>query len=105
MRLSRGMSTPAMRAMCSLRSRAVGNRQWAVEMHPRLPTAHCPLPRLSLSLLVPRVLADDPNHTVTANHLALFTARLDRCLNFHVTPGISCQQSAISHNEAPWRLT
>src|SRR2546422_721233 len=44
----------------------------------------CPF-YLSLSLLVTRVLADHENNAATADDLALFTHRLDRCSYFHGT--------------------
>src|SRR5687767_1554380 len=105
-RLSRGMSTPAMRAI--LLAPLAGNRQWTVSngrRNPRLPIADCRLPRSSLSLLVPRIFADDPDHAVAADHLALLTARLYRRLNFHVTPRKCCQQSAITLQPQRNRLT
>src|SRR3712207_388927 len=95
-RLSRGMSTPAIRAIArsARRQWAIGKGQWG-GVATRLPIAACPLP-LSLPLLVPRVLADDPDHAVAADHLALLAARFNRRLNFHDTPAISYQPSAIS---------
>src|SRR5262245_12481498 len=57
-RLSRGKSTPAMRAMS--------------------------VPRSALTLLVARVRADDPHDTLSADHLALLAPRLDRRSNLHL---------------------
>jgi len=55
-RFSRGMSTPEIRAMVTF---------------------------LALSLLVARVLADDLDSPVTADHLALLTDLLDAGSNLH----------------------
>src|ERR1700674_4048189 len=56
MRLSRGTSMPAIRAMCLL---------------------------LPLALLVLRVVADHAHDSMPADDLALLTATLDGCLYFH----------------------
>src|SRR5664279_6427640 len=60
------MSTPEMRATCSSFSRTPD-----------------PLPS-TLALLVARVLADDDDLPVPADHFALFTHRLDARSNLHV---------------------
>src|SRR5258706_10858181 len=67
--LSRGMSTPAMRA---------------IQIH-SLSRAHTirPYCQLTLALLVLRDLADHPQHAVSTDDLALFAARLDRCPDLH----------------------
>src|SRR3954454_8724525 len=57
-RFSRGMSTPAIRAMLNL--------------------------SLTLALLVPRVVADDAHRTVAANHLALVAHLFDRRPDLHL---------------------
>src|SRR5437867_9996509 len=59
--LSFGMSTPAIRATP-------------------------PSPILTLPLLVPRVLADDPHDAVAADDLAFLAARFHRRLNLHTPP-------------------
>src|ERR687893_783297 len=94
MRLSRGISTPAMRAM--LLAPLARNRESSVESGELItdPQSRFPARTLPLSLLVPRVLADDPDHAVAADHLAFLATRLYRCLNFHVTPLLLRQQSA-----------
>src|SRR5216110_1939216 len=59
-RLSRGRSTPAMRAMSSA-------------------------PLSTLALFVARVLADDPDHARAPHDLAVLAAHLDRRSDFHVS--------------------
>ena len=60
------------------------------DLYPLLPrdidssyARHLYLPS-ALPLLVARVLTDDPNHTVAANHLAFVTHRFDAWTNFHL---------------------
>src|SRR4051812_41680073 len=62
--LSRGMSTPEIRAML---------------LYP--PSGN----DLSLPLLMLRHFTDDPQHAVAADHLALVAAGLYRCPHFHIT--------------------
>src|SRR6266545_3680861 len=61
-RLSRGKSTPAMRAIS------------------RAPPARA----LALALLVARILADDPHHACAAHHLAVLAPHLDRHMGQHL---------------------
>ncbi len=42
--------------------------------------------RSALTLLVARILADHPNHTVALHNLAVAAHALNRCLYFHVIP-------------------
>src|SRR6185436_6967827 len=39
--------------------------------------------KLSLTLFVPRILADDPRHALTLDHLAVLAARFHRRTDFH----------------------
>src|SRR6266446_2430843 len=79
-RLSLGRSTPATRAMlCPLVSfigspRTAGPQPRDV-LRPALP--------LALSLLVPRILADDPHDAAPLDDLAVFAAHLDRWSDLH----------------------
>ena len=40
----------------------------------------------TLTLLVARILADHPDHTVALHNLAVAAHTLNRCLYFHVIP-------------------
>src|SRR6266850_2753904 len=52
-------------------------------------------PSLALTLLVLRILADHPHHTLAVDDLALIANFFDRCSNFH-KPAFSLQPSAVS---------
>src|SRR4026208_1465809 len=96
-RLSRGMSTPARRAMVASPGSVV--EVWCVAgARASNPRCHRPEPglgdalgllgcacRLALALLVARVrLADDHDAAVAADHLAVIADRLDAGIDLHV---------------------
>src|SRR5215470_2388441 len=86
-RFSLGRSTPATRAISLLalvRARALPAQFCSGGRHRRGPRRPPPN-SLPLSLLVPRVLADDPRDPLPLDDLAVLAAYLDRRPNFHIS--------------------
>src|SRR5262245_3056761 len=86
-RFSRGRSTPATLAIVRLRSsfeRRLCRRNPSWGRHRRGPSR--PPPTLSLTLLVPRVFADDAGDALPLDDLAVLAPRLHRRSNFHGSP-------------------
>src|ERR1700691_200200 len=92
--LLRGRSTPAIRAIVSLvlpavrcysfQLRGASHEQSFLARGSKLEAA------LSLTLLMFRVLADHPHHTLAVDDLALVTNFLYRCSYFHNCPAPGC---------------
>src|SRR6266540_2447230 len=86
-RFSRGMSTPAMRAIpIASVAAAQDTCAAAVRSDAKFVPGASVRPLLSLALLVTRVLADDAHRPVPAYHLALLTDLLDRRTDLHPLP-------------------
>src|SRR2546428_7276970 len=96
-RFSRGRSTPATRAMCSLRS---SFERRLCRRNPSLGGgfgrgAKPPSEGLSLSGLVSRILTDDPRHALTLDDLAVFAAHFDRRSYLHRFPVSTSPESLL----------